>query len=106
MDAKVIVVVSDDSDSRRGEVTVVDDSRSAARLVETLLQAGYRRERIQLFNGHQTALRVTQRPVVSMLQGQPPSPRRTDVPMQTAEEEHAEPFVKSGVRFSSLFRAG
>ena len=113
---KVIVVVSDEQDAKRGEVTVVDNPRTAAHLVETLLEAGYQRERIRLFNGDQTAIEVTQRPVVAMVDdesthigaGSPPAdeaPRALGAETASpAGEEEATPFMKNGVRFSSLFR--
>lgn len=113
---KVIVIVSDEQDSRRGQVTVVDNPRTATHLVETLLEAGYQRERIRLFNGDQTAIRVTQRSVVAMVADESAhigaaSPAADEAPRapeagtaSQAREEEATPFMKNGVRFSSLFR--
>ena len=115
---KVIVVVSDENDARRGEVTVVDNPRTATHLVETLLEAGYQPERIRLFNGDQAAIQVTQRPVVAMVGDESTpigaaSPATDEAPRapqaraaSQAGEEEATPFMKNGVRFSSLFRTG
>ncbi len=108
---KVIVVVSDENDARRGEVTVADNPRTATHLVETLLEAGYQPERIRLFNGDQAAIQVTQRPVVAMV-GDESTPIGAASPAAQAQaaaqavEEEATPFMKNGVRFSSLFRTG
>lgn len=115
MSAKFIVVVSDRDDSKRAEITVADNPRTAAHLVETLLEAGFERERIQLYTGHQTEMRVSSRPVVALVDelstasgpgGRPAvalaAPEESS---WKASEEEAVPFVKDGVRFSSLFRA-
>ncbi len=50
--SKAIVLVADRDDAKYGEITVVDDLRKAERLVETLLEAGFDRERIQVFVGN------------------------------------------------------
>jgi hypothetical protein len=116
MSAKVIVIVCDRENAKRGEVTVVENPRTAAHLVETLLEAGFEQGRIRLFSGEATEMRVTSRPVVSLVDEQaepaagpalveaPSRPRETTAEQASAEE--VTPFVKDGVRFSSLFRAG
>ncbi len=50
--SKAIVLVADRDDAKHGEITVVDDLRKAERLVETLLEAGFNQERIQVFVGN------------------------------------------------------
>lgn len=114
MPAKFIVMISDPEDPRRGEITVVDDPRTATHLVETLLEAGFQQERIRLFSGDQAEMLVSSRPVVSLVDEQPTPIRPVDeaiTPPESAraEEEEAKeevtPFVRDGVRFSSLFRA-
>lgn len=107
MSEKFIVVVSDRDDSKRGEITVADDRRTAANLLETLLEAGFEREQIQLFSGEQTEMRVSSRPVVALVRDRSPSLAEEpteEAPWQPSEEK-AVPFMKDGVRFSSLFRA-
>ncbi len=114
MTAKFIVIVSDRDDAKRGEVTVTDNPRTAAHLVETLLEAGFEQERIRLFSGDQTEMRVTTRPVVALVDDRSPSTAAEEphsaepaAPMETARKtsgEEATPFVKEGVRFSSQFR--
>lgn len=115
MAAKFIIIVSDQEDAKRGEITVTDNPRTAAHLVETLLEAGFDQERIRLFSGNQTEMRVTTRPVVALVDERSPSaaakgtPRvEAAAPRETAREPNrveATPFVKDGVKFSSLFRA-
>ena len=41
MSEAVIVVVSDLDDAKHGEINVVENLQKAARLVETLLEAGF-----------------------------------------------------------------
>ncbi len=115
MAAKFIIIVSDQEDAKRGEITVTDNPRTAAHLVETLLESGFDQERIRLFSGDRTEMRVTTRPVVALVDERSPStapkgtPRvETAAPRETARETSeagATPFVKDGVKFSSLFRA-
>jgi hypothetical protein len=121
----VIVMVSDREDGRRGEITVADDPRTAAHLVETLLEAGFEQDRIKLFSGAETEIRVSTRPVVALVDDESPAPARRQIaPDQAKSRSHPEaeqlaapreeewkseveltPWVKDGVRFSSLFRA-
>ena len=67
--SKVIVFAADDGDQRYGEVSVFDRSSEAERLVETLLEAGYDRQRIRVFSGAEMEARVSQRPVVVLVTG-------------------------------------
>lgn len=122
MSAKIIVVISDRDDAKRGEVTVVDSPRKGELLVETLLEAGFERERIRLFSGEQLNMRVSRRPAVALveehLEGAAAArgwATRQETALQEAlgqavppaeeEESVGEPFVRDGVRFSSLFRS-
>ena len=114
MAAKFIIIVSDQEDAKRGEITVTDNPRTAAHLVETLLEAGFDQERIRLFSGDRTEMRVTTRPVVALADERSPSTAPTGrprveaaAPRETARDTsaaEATPFVKDGVKFSSLFR--
>jgi hypothetical protein len=120
----VIVMVSDREDGRRGEITVAEDPRTAAHLVETLLEAGFEQDRIKLFSGNETEIRVSTRPVVALVDDEEPRPtarsyappieeraqpeaEQLAAPMESDWQSGAEstPWVKDGVRFSSLFRA-
>lgn len=123
----VIVMVSDREDGRRGEITVAEDPRTAAHLVETLLEAGFEQDRIKLFSGTETEIRVSSRPVVALVDDEPAiAPARSYEPAEEASDRSypeaeqlsppgegewqepvsSTPWVKDGVRFSSLFRAG
>ncbi len=108
MSTKVIVMVSDRDNAKRGEITVADNPRTAAHLVETLLEAGFQQEQIKLFSGDETEMRVSSRPVVALVDGSStPTARESVEPDEAAEksaDEEVRPFVKDGVRFSSLFR--
>ncbi len=116
MAAKFIVVVSDQDDAKRGEITVTDNPDRAAILVETLLEAGFDQERIRLFSGDQTEMRVSTRPVVALVDETSPSTAAKGTPavetaapratVRKASAAKSTPFVKDVVRFSSLFRPG
>jgi hypothetical protein len=64
--AKVIVLVKDRDDSNYGKMTVLDDMVRAERLLETLLEAGFQRDRIQVFHGDQVELWITYKPAVTL----------------------------------------
>ncbi len=108
MSTKVIVMVSDRDNAKRGEITVADNPRTAAHLVETLLEAGFQQGQIKLYSGGEAEIRVSSRPMVAMVDG--PStptagePEESYVTAKESADEEATPFVKNGVRFSSLFR--
>jgi hypothetical protein len=67
MDEKIIVLVSDEDDSKHGEISVLDDPHKAERLVETLLEAGFNQNRIRVFNGRLSDFEVSHRPVVALV---------------------------------------
>ena len=108
MSTKVIVMVSDRDNAKRGEITVADNPRTAAHLVETLLEAGFQRGQIKLYSGDETEMRISSRPIVALVDGSSmPTARQSREPDETSDksaDEEATPFVKNGVRFSSLFR--
>ena len=128
MSNRVIVMVYDQEDAKHGEISVMENPQKAARLVETLLEAGFGQERIRIFTGDEMGMQVTHRPVVSLVdarapastppeeatQAAPPAPavpekelapatpRAAGAPV--AEMSMAAPFTREGVRFSTLFR--
>lgn len=128
MPAKVIVMVADKEDEKRGEITVLEDPRKAELLIETLLEAGFEQERIRLYTGDKTDIQVAYRPVVALvnedgdqggvrvdtlaqeLDREPDADQELEPVMVSARrepaqaEQEATPFVKDGVRFSSLFQ--
>ncbi len=110
MSTKVIVMVSDRDNAKRGEITVVDNPRTAVHLVETLLEAGFQQEQINLYSGDEAEMRISSRPIVALVDdSSTPTPTTREsvesyaTTTKSADEE-ATPFVKNGVRFSSLFR--
>lgn len=66
MDAtSMVVMLLDPDDAKRGEITVVDDAKAAARMVESFLEAGYKQERIRVFSATPLQMQIVHKPVVS-----------------------------------------
>lgn len=122
MQTKVIVLVTDRDDAKHGEISIIDSMGKAERLVETLMEAGFERERIRVFSGGELELQVTHRPVVSLVKpmGSVAEVRREESEAgeeSLAKEEESEakelegaleegaPSAHGGFRFSSLFRS-
>jgi hypothetical protein len=132
MSGRTIVMVSDLDEASRGEIHVLEGADEGARLIEALLESGLEQERIRIFVGEEMQMEVRHRPVVSLSAANSPirtseeaarSQEGSPMPQPPEEEEEtspvtarahslhfeeiaAEPFVKNGVRFSSLFRTG
>ena len=108
MSTKVIVMVSDRDNAKRGEITVAENPRTAAHLVETLLEAGYQQEQIKLYSGDEAEMRISSRLMVALVDDRSTLTARESVDENETDrgsaDEEATPFVKDGVRFSSLFR--
>jgi hypothetical protein len=120
MSSRTLVVVYEQNDEKRGEITIVENAQKAARLVETLLEAGFERERIRIFTGGEMSIQVTHRPVVALVDGgvpaAPASSEATEAaPKASKAEVEAEavlvkaaakdaPLTRDGVRFSQAFR--
>ena len=68
MTTKFIVLVADRDDPKHGEIVVVDTTAEAERLVETLLEAGFDRERVRVFTGAEMEAQVSQRPKVELVE--------------------------------------
>ncbi len=66
MSDKFVLVVSDENDRKRGEISVLDTAHETERLVETLLEAGFDQERIRVLTGSEAEFVTTYRPVVSL----------------------------------------
>ena len=88
MVAKVIVLVADRDDPKHGEIVVVDTTAEAERLVETLLDAGFDRERVRVFSGTEMEAQVSQRSKVELVEG------GLDAPAPAAEGSPAEEEVQ------------
>ena len=85
MTTKFIVLVADRDDPKHGEIVVVDTTAEAERLVETLLDAGFDRERVRVFSGTEMEAHVSQRPKVELVERGLDEPAPTDD--SPAEEE-------------------
>ena len=118
MSESVMVIVADLDDAKHGEINVVETPQKAARLVETLLEAGFDQARIRVFSGAVMDMRVRQRPVVALV--------TSDEASESAEQEEAdvvkrpvasgakaeshteaiaaEPYQRNGVKLSNVFR--
>lgn len=115
MPDKTIVLVYDGTSEKRAEVNVLDDPHQAARLVETLLEAGFKQEQLRIYTGAEMEMQVTHRPVVALVGDVPgASAARDDSDSEPAQhraktepkeaEVTAGPGTRDGVRLSSLFR--
>jgi hypothetical protein len=86
-----MVIVADLDDAKHGEINVVESPQKAARLVETLLEAGFDQARIRVFSGGEMDMRVRHRPVVAFVTGEEPA--------ETAPQDNkAEQAVTSGTK--------
>ncbi len=66
MAEEFVLVVSDDSDARHGEISTLDTAHEVERRVETLLETGIDQNRIRVFAGAEAGFETTYRPVVSL----------------------------------------
>jgi len=101
---KFVLVVSDETDERHGEISVLDTAQKAERLVETLLEAGFEQNRIRVFTGSEAEFVTTYRPVVSLADetNQTTGPVR---PESDQVEPEAAEVDGNGSSMSSLFRS-
>lgn len=66
MSEEFVLVVSDESDGKLGEISVLDTAHEAERLVETLLESGIDQNRIRVFAGAEAEFETVYRPVVNL----------------------------------------
>jgi len=112
-----MVIVADADDAKHAEINVLESVPKAARLVETLLGAGFDQSRIRVFVGGEMAMQVRQRPIVTLVGDDENSVLALDdddVAKFTAIAENGaeprkqkaamEPYQQNGVRFSTAFR--
>lgn len=127
MSDRIIVLVSDLDNTIHGEINVLDGPEQATRFVEQLIESGFEQDRIRVFFGDEVQMEVHHRPVVSLgaptrtneevapqtepaddtaaeQQEEAPQPTTARAKSHQIEEVGGEPFVKNGVRFSTLFR--
>lgn len=130
MAGRTVVMVLDRDDPSHGEIKMLADGNEAARLAEDLLESGVDVERIRVFDAIELSLKVAHRPVVSLgtdsgeefaaeplgsLDELKALPSWSTEPQgEVAAEDDldldgevvtAEPLVRNGVRFSSLFKS-
>lgn len=123
MERRMIVMVVDPDDPKRGEITILDDPSDAAHMAEALLEAGMDQERVRIYSASEIQMTVSHRPVVTLVggeregaagdagaRGEATGASDGEAPVEgdegtPPEGEEAEPFVQNGVRFSSLFRS-
>ncbi len=100
MTTKFIVLVADRDDPKHGEIVVVDTTAEAERLVETLLDAGFDRERVRVFSGTEMEAQVSQRPKVELVERGLDEPTPAD---DSPAEEGAKPAeALSGVHVTEV----
>jgi hypothetical protein len=118
MSESVMVIVADLDDAKHGEINVVESPQKAARLVETLLEAGFDQGRIRVFSGGEMDMRVRHRPVVALVSGneaeagvgtQPEATTEQPVESGTKSDTsmaaiEADLYQRNGQKFSTQFR--
>ena len=118
MSETVMVIVADLDDVKHGEINVVESPQKAARLVETLLEAGFDQGRIRVFSGGEMDMRVRHRPVVALVTGNDAEASVGTAPEATAEQPvasgakadtrkeaiEADLYQRNGQKFSTAFR--
>jgi hypothetical protein len=118
MSESVMVIVADLDDAKHGEINVVESPQKAARLVETMLEAGFDQGRIRVFSGGEMDMRVRQRPVVALVSADEAEASVATEPEATAEQPvtsgtkaearkeaiAAELYQRNGQKFSTQFR--
>jgi hypothetical protein len=67
MTGKFLLIVSDEDGGSHAEVAMLDTALETERRVESLLAAGFDADRIQVFTGGQTGVKVTHQPVVHLM---------------------------------------
>jgi hypothetical protein len=116
MSDSVMVIVADLDDAKHGEINVVESPQKAARLVETLLEAGFDQGRIRVFSGGEMDMRVRHRPVVAFVTGDEATENAqeeaaTEQPVASGAKAEtrkdaiaAELYQRNGQKFSAAFR--
>lgn len=116
MGGKVILLLADRDDPKRGEIAVLEEVGEAEQTLEALLAAGFERERIRVFLGVEVEVEVSYRPVVSL--GREKGAQGWNGSSGESRPGEVEPSPDGGVphgdfseapskgmpRFSSLFR--
>ena len=107
MSEEFVLVVSDESDGKHGEISVLDTAHETERLVETLLESGIDQNRIRVFAGAESEFETTYRPVVNLFDE---SNKTADLARPVSDEAGVTAHSGNGgsrgsIRHSSLFRS-
>ena len=107
MSEEFVLVVSDESDGKQGEISVLDTAHVTERLVETLLESGIDQNRIRVFAGAESEYETTYRPVVNLFDK---SNETADLARPVSDKAGVRAHSDNGrsrgsVRPSSLFRS-
>ena len=102
-----VLVVSDESDGKQGEISLLDTAHETERLVETLLESGIDQNRIRVFAGAESEYETTYRPVVNLFDE---SNKTADLARPVSDKAGVRAHSDNGrsrdsVRPSSLFRS-
>ncbi len=106
MAEEFVLVVSDESDGKQGEISVLDTAQETERLVETLLQSGIDQNRIRVFAGAESEFETTYRPVVNLFD-EPNETAGLDRPVSDkagVKAHSSNGHSRGSARPSSLFR--
>ena len=123
----IMVMIEDPKNAKHGEIKVLSNPEEAASHIESLIESGFEQDRIRAFYAYRIEMQVSHRPVVALVSGEdPPATEpesvsnddhiesQSEEPVLVAagatarsevrQEVAAQPFVRDGVRFSSLFK--
>jgi hypothetical protein len=106
---QIIVLVSDQTDEKRGRISAFDQAPQAAAFVENLLADGFDESRIRVFTGSDMAINLDYRPVVALSDDSSNDVVAVDEEWEAglAGEAQITPpvveYTKDGMRFSSMF---
>ena len=128
MTNSVMVMIEDTDNAKHGEMKVLSGPEEAARHIESLIESGFEQNRIRAFYADRMEMQISHRPVVALVGGEDAPATEServsdDDHIESASEEPvlvaagaaserteirkevaAQPFVRDGVRFSSLFK--
>lgn len=126
MSARTLILIRDKDNPDRVELAEFEDGHEAERYLEQLIADGVPQDAVRAFNAVELDMKVSHRPVVSLNgsgTARSESPREEmaaaansqlqdgslvspDAPAAAVVEtdENGQPFVRDGVRFSSLFK--
>ncbi len=121
MSEEFLLVVSDESDGKHGEISVLETAHEVERLMETLLESGIDQHRIRVFAGAESEFETIYRPVVNLFDeasetaeldrpvrdnaGLEATEVRAVAELETVQAHSGNGRSRSSVRPSSIFRS-